>query len=92
MNFVIHLPQTLRGHDAVWVIMYRLTELAYFLVVRMTFTLEKFYRLYIREIIRLHGVLVSIASDRDPRFMITTKIVLFYTLINTGFEHFLCTN
>ena len=92
MDFVTHLPQTLRGHDAVWVIMYRLTKLAYFLAVRMTFTLEKFCRLYIREIIRLHGVLVSIVSDRDPRFMITTQIVLFYTLINTGFEHFLCTN
>ena len=24
--------------------------------------------------------------------LITTQKVLFYTLINTGFEHFLCTN
>ena len=24
--------------------------------------------------------------------VITTQIVLFYTLINTGFEHFLCSN
>ena len=35
---------------------------------RMTFTLEEFCRLYIREIVRLHGVPVSIVSDRDPRF------------------------
>ena len=34
----------------------------------MTFTLERFCRLYIREIVRLHGVPVSIVSDRDPRF------------------------
>ena len=34
----------------------------------MTFTFEEFCRLYIREIIRLHGVPVSIVSDRDPRF------------------------
>ena len=43
-------------------------KLAHFLVVRMTFTLERFYKLYIREIVPLHGVLVSIVSDRDPRF------------------------
>ena len=41
---------------------------AHFLVVRMTFTLERFCRLYIREIVQLHGVPVSIVSDRDPRF------------------------
>ena len=34
----------------------------------MTFTLEEFCRLYIREMVRLHGVPVSIVSDRDPRF------------------------
>ena len=69
MDFVTHFPWTLRRHDAVWMIVDRLTKLVNFLAVRMTFTLEEFYRLYIREIVRLHGVLVSIVSDRDPRFM-----------------------
>ena len=41
---------------------------SHFLAVRMTFALERFCRLYIREIVRLHGVPVSIVSDRDPRF------------------------
>ena len=35
----------------------------------MTFTFERFCRLSIQEIVRLHGVPVSIVSDRDPRFM-----------------------
>ena len=46
----------------------RLTKSAHFLAVKMTFTLERFYQLYIREIVRLLGVPVSIVSDRDPRF------------------------
>ena len=44
----------------------RLTKSAHFLAVRMTFTLERFCRLYIREIVWLHGVPVSLVSDRDP--------------------------
>ena len=68
MDFVTYLPQTPQGHDAVWVIVDRLTKSAHFLAVRMTFTLERFCRLYIREIVRLYGVPVSIVSDRNPRF------------------------
>ena len=62
------LATTLQRHDVVWVIVDRLTKSTHFLAVWMTFTLEEFYRLYIREIVRLHGVIVSIASDMDPRF------------------------
>ena len=68
MEFVTYLPRMPRRYDAVWVIVDRLTKLAHFLAVRMTFTLEEFCRLYIREIVQLHGVPVSIVSDRDPRF------------------------
>ena len=69
MDFVTHLPRTSQGHDAVWVIVDWLTKLAHFLAVRMTFTLEKFCRLYMQKIIQLHGVPVSIVSDQDPRFI-----------------------
>ena len=69
MDFVIHLPWTPQRHYAVWVIMDRLTKSTHFPAVRMTFTLEEFFRLYIREIIQLHGVPVFIVSDRDPKFI-----------------------
>ena len=68
MDFVTHFPWIPRRHNAVWVIVDRLTKSTHFIVVWMTFTLEEFYRLYIREIIRLHGLPVSIVSNRDPRF------------------------
>ena len=70
MDFVTHLPRTPRRHDAVWVIVDQLMTSTYFLAVRMTFTLEELYRLYIQEIVQLHGLPVSIVSDRDPRFMV----------------------
>ena len=47
MDFVTHLPQTPQRHDVVWVIVDRLTKSTHFLAVRITFTLEEFYRLYI---------------------------------------------
>ena len=51
-----------------WVIVDRLTKLTHFLAMCMTFTLEDFGRLCIQEIVRLHGVLVSIVSYQDPGF------------------------
>ena len=69
MDFVTQFPWTLQGHVAVWVIVDRLTKSAHVLAVWMTFTLEEFCKLYVWEIVRLHGVPLSIVSDRDPRFM-----------------------
>ena len=43
---------------------------AHFLAMRMTFALERFCRLYTREIVRLHGVPISIVSDRDLKFTV----------------------
>ena len=51
-----------------WVIVDQVTKLAHFLAVRMTFTLEEFFRLYIREIVWLHGVPISIVLNQDPKF------------------------
>ena len=68
MDFVTGLPRTLKGNDAVWVIVDRLTKSAHFLPIRWGCTLEKLAEKYIAEIVCLHGVLESIMSDRDPRF------------------------
>ena len=67
MDLVTHLPRTPRRHDAVWVIVDWLTKSTHFLTVQMTFTLEEFCQLYIRGIIRVCGVPVSIVSNKDSR-------------------------
>ena len=69
MDFMTHLLRISQTHDAVWVIVDRLTKSAHFLAVQMTFTLGEFCKLYRQEIVPLHGVPVSIVSDRDPRFI-----------------------
>ena len=69
MDFVTHFPWTPWRHDGGWVIVDWLTKSTHFLAVQMTFTLEEFCRLCIREIVWLHGVSASIVSDRDPKFM-----------------------
>ncbi|CAN6462677.1 unnamed protein product [Victoria cruziana] len=67
-DFVMGLPRTRRKHDAIWVIVDRLTKVAHFLAIRMTTPIKKLADLYINEIVRLHGVPKAIVSDRDPRF------------------------
>ncbi|KAA3483460.1 DNA/RNA polymerases superfamily protein [Gossypium australe] len=54
--------------DSVWVIVDRLTKSVHFIPVRVDYSLQRLAKLYVAEIVRLHGVPVSIISDRDPRF------------------------
>jgi hypothetical protein len=68
MDFVSGLPKNRKGHDAIWVIVDRLTKSSLFLHIKMGDSVEKLAQLYIKEVVRLHGVPVSIVSDRDPRF------------------------
>ncbi|GJT06265.1 hypothetical protein Tco_0840727 [Tanacetum coccineum] len=68
MDFVTKLPKTSTGHDAIWVIVDRLTKLAHFIPIRATDSMETLTRLYIKEIVSRHGVPISIISDRDSHF------------------------
>ncbi|XP_057744622.1 uncharacterized protein LOC130962419 [Arachis stenosperma] len=68
MDFVIGLPRTRSGYDAIWVVVDRLTKSAHFLPIRISCSMEELARMYIKEIVRLHGVPSTIISDRDPRF------------------------
>jgi hypothetical protein len=68
MNFMSRLPRGKRGNDAIWVIVDRLTKSALFLPIKMTDPVDKLDKIYVNEVLRLHGVPTSIVSDRDPRF------------------------
>ena len=51
-----------------WVIVDRYTKSAHFLPVKVTFTVDQYAELYVKEIVRLHGAPKTIVSDRDPKF------------------------
>jgi len=50
------------------VIVDRLTKSAHFIPININFPVSQLAEIYIREIVKLHGVPSSIVSDRDPRF------------------------
>ena len=54
--------------DAIWVIVDRLTKSAHFVPVQTTYNSEWVAKIYIREVVRLHGVPISIISDRGTQF------------------------
>ena len=62
---VLHTAQR---HDDIWVVVDRLTKSAHFIPIREKFSPQKLAKLFMNHIVGLHGVLVSIIFDRDPRF------------------------
>ena len=65
---MIGLPPSRRYRDSIWVVVDGLTKYAHFLPVHTSYTAEDYARLYIRELVRLHGVPLSIISDRGTQF------------------------
>ena len=68
MDFVFKLPPTVQRHDGIWVVVDRLTKSGHFLPIREKFSPRKLAKLFMNHIVSLHGVPVSIISNRDPRF------------------------
>jgi len=63
MDFVVGMPQTREHHDAIWVILDQLIKPAHFLAMKTIFDAQQLADLYIKEIVLLHGIPLSIVSD-----------------------------
>jgi hypothetical protein len=68
MDFIVGLPTTEKGFDSIWVIVYRLTKSAHFILVKTDYHPHQYADLYFQQVIRLHGVPKSIVSDRGSHF------------------------
>ena len=69
MDFVVGLPRTAKGYDSIWVIMDRLTKSAHFHPMDTRFLAKKYAKLYFDRIVTLHGVPLTIVSDRGSVFI-----------------------
>ena len=69
MDFIVGLPRTSKGYNSIWVIVDRLTKSAHFLPVDARYSAKKYAKLYFDRIVTLHGVPLTIVSDRGSVFV-----------------------
>lgn len=67
MDFLGPFPRS-KDYDYLWVVICRLTVQVHLIPVTTKVTASELAWLYVKEIVRLHGVADSIVSDRDSKF------------------------
>lgn len=67
MDFNKKLPQTIRGHESIWVVVNCLTKYARFIPIKNLFV-DRLADVYFNEVVKFHGIPTCIVSDRDSRF------------------------
>ena len=68
MYFIVGLPQMRKQNNSIWVIVDRLTKSTHFIHAKSTYSGEEYARIYINEIVRLHGINLSTVSNRGAQF------------------------
>ena len=69
MDFIVGLPRTSMGFDSIWVIVDCLTKSAHFIPVDTKYIAKKYAKIYFDRIVTLHGVPLTIISDRGSVFV-----------------------
>ncbi|WVZ76544.1 LOW QUALITY PROTEIN: hypothetical protein U9M48_024511 [Paspalum notatum var. saurae] len=91
MDFIVGLPPTQKGYDSIWVVIDRFTKAAHFLPVKTTYRAKQYAELYISRIVALHGVPLTITSNRGSlfvsRFWEHLQTALGTTLIHSSAYH-----
>ncbi|MCO5569163.1 hypothetical protein L7F22_022883 [Adiantum nelumboides] len=68
MDFVTGLPKTIGNYDSIFVIVDKLTKVAHLIPVKQTAIVADIAQVFVKEIVKLHGIPAKIISDRDAKF------------------------
>ena len=68
LDFVVRLPLTKEGHDAILVVVDRLTKHVHFIPTHTSVTAPEVAKLFLAHVFKLHGMPCIIVSDRDAKF------------------------
>ena len=68
MEFITDFPRKMIQHEFIMVVVEKLTKVAHFIPVKSTYSANDVAQVFIRGVVRLHGVLKRIMSERDAKF------------------------
>jgi hypothetical protein len=68
MDCITSLPKTTKQHDAIMVVVDKLSKAAHFVPIQSTYKSIDVANVFMKEIFRLHGLLKTIISDKDVKF------------------------
>jgi hypothetical protein len=68
IEFITKLHRIVKHHDSIMVVVEKLTKEAHFIPVKTAHKGKNIAEMYLKEVVRLHGVPKEIVSNRDPKF------------------------
>jgi hypothetical protein len=69
MDFIVGLPHTSRGYNSIWVIVDCWSKSAHFIPIFTVYRVKQYAELYMSRIVRYHGIMKTIISDRGSSFV-----------------------
>ena len=69
MDFILGLSRSKRGKDFIFVVIDRFSKIMYLIEYHKTDDATNIVNLFFREIVQLHGILRSIVSNCDVKFL-----------------------